>query len=106
MDDSCVRFLMVSNNSSGSADLTATHCIRPVPSRKIGNAILPDRRKLYSHPGISTVSPTCWAASAIVILSAILISHDETASSHELRASRRCGKVVSQPEARGWQLRS
>ena len=45
-DDSCVRFFMVSKTSSGSALFTATHCMRPVPSRRSGNTILPDLRRL------------------------------------------------------------
>src|ERR1035437_7969673 len=67
MEDSCVRFLMVSNSSSGRALFTATHCITPEPSRTMGKAILPDRRRLYSQPAISTLSPVCLPASAMVI---------------------------------------
>src|SRR5450759_647254 len=42
----------------------------PVPSRSWGKQILPERRRLYSHPGMLTVSPTCLPASATVILRA------------------------------------
>ena len=70
-DDSWVRFLIVSNSASGSALFTATHCIRPDPSRTMGNTILPDLRRLYNHPAICTVSPACRPASAIVIRGAL-----------------------------------
>src|SRR5579864_4538472 len=65
-DDSCVRFLSASKVSSGSALFTATHCRMPVPSRTCGKQIFPLRRRLYSHPAISTDSPACFPASAIV----------------------------------------
>src|SRR6185295_19557867 len=62
---------MVSKTASGNALFTATHCINPVPSRSKGNTILPDLRKLYSHPGMRTVWPACRSASAMVIRSAL-----------------------------------
>src|SRR4051812_8182064 len=66
-EDSWVRCFRSSNFSSGSEVLSATHCIRPVPSRSIGKTIFPDLRRLYSQPASSTSSATCCAASLIVI---------------------------------------
>src|SRR5271165_5855495 len=63
-DDSWVRFFSDSNKSSGKALFTATHWIMPVPSRNCGKQIFPPRRRLYSQPAISTVSPVCRPASA------------------------------------------
>src|ERR1035437_3727144 len=63
-DDSWVRFFSDSKRSSGSALFTATHWMMPVPSRNWGKQIFPPRRRLYSQPAISTVSPECRPASA------------------------------------------
>src|SRR5579871_4609270 len=66
-EDSWVRFLSDSNNSSGSELLTATHWMMPVPSRNWGKQIFPLRRRLYNQPLISTVWPAWRPASATLM---------------------------------------
>ena len=83
---SCPSRSSVSQSAGATSLRPATHCMRPLPSRRTTNCTLPLERLWVIQPRTSTVPPTCEAASRMRI--------QETSEELEVTATPRRGRGV------------